>query len=159
MKRMFLALTALLWALPSYAQQVEVVTHGIYTSDETSSETMSNGIGLAHVTNVRLALSTDTIPAKQHVKFGFQYHVTGLADGTLIELRKVTRYPPPGPKPPSAAEPILSYDRTVRCIAGRLCSVIYGLDDRWEILPGMWTFELWNGDQKLAEQSFKVIAQ
>jgi hypothetical protein len=35
----------------------------------------------------------------------------------------------------------------------------YGLDQPWELLAGNWIIEFWNGDQKLAEQSFSVTKQ
>lgn len=30
----------------------------------------------------------------------------------------------------------------------------YGLDFDWEVMPGQWTFEVFDGERKLAEKSF-----
>jgi hypothetical protein len=33
----------------------------------------------------------------------------------------------------------------------------YQFGHDWEIVPGTWTIELWDGDRKLASQSFQVV--
>jgi hypothetical protein len=33
----------------------------------------------------------------------------------------------------------------------------YTLDHSWEIVTGVWTFEMWDGDRKLLSQSFKIM--
>jgi hypothetical protein len=33
----------------------------------------------------------------------------------------------------------------------------YTFDEDWELVPGTWIFEVWEGDRKLASQSFDVI--
>ena len=35
----------------------------------------------------------------------------------------------------------------------------YGFDQRWEIVPGVWTIEIWQGDRKLLEHSFTIGPQ
>lgn len=159
MRRVLFAVAALLWTVPAQAQRIEIVNYGIYSADETSNDTMDNGVGHASVTNLRLASSTTIIPARQGVEFGLQFRVVGAPVGTVLQLRKVVRYPAPGAMPPSARQPILSYDRTFACAVGTICFAGYELDEAWEMLPGTWEFEFWNGNQKLAEQSFTLVAQ
>jgi hypothetical protein len=31
---------------------------------------------------------------------------------------------------------------------------LYRLTDRWEVVPGVWTLEIWDGDRKLLNQDF-----
>lgn len=35
----------------------------------------------------------------------------------------------------------------------------YQFRQDWEIAPGTWTIELWDGDRKLASQSFQVVKE
>jgi Domain of unknown function (DUF3859) len=39
---------------------------------------------------------------------------------------------------------------------GALCLLGYGFDNAWEIVPGVWTEQIWYQDRKLAEQTFTV---
>ena len=32
----------------------------------------------------------------------------------------------------------------------------YGFDEPWEVVPGTWTLEIWQGDRKLLEKSFEI---
>ena len=148
---------AFLWERPSIAQQVQVVNPGIYTADTMSIQSMNSGVGHARVTNTRLVLGTTTIPAQNGVRFGFQYRITGAPNDTVIELRKVVRYPAPGARPPTSKEPTPSVDYATFCYVGTLCWTGYRIDHDWEMLPGTWAMELWNGGRKVAEQSFTVI--
>jgi hypothetical protein len=31
---------------------------------------------------------------------------------------------------------------------------LYRLTERWEVVPGTWTLEIWEGDRKLSSQDF-----
>jgi hypothetical protein len=35
----------------------------------------------------------------------------------------------------------------------------YDIDDSWELVPGVWTIQLWAGDQKFAEESFTLVTE
>ena len=39
---------------------------------------------------------------------------------------------------------------------GALCLLGYGLDNAWEIAPGVWTEQIWYQDRMLAERTFAV---
>ena len=39
---------------------------------------------------------------------------------------------------------------------GALCLLGYGFDNAWEIVPGVWTEQIWYQDRKLAERTFTV---
>jgi hypothetical protein len=32
----------------------------------------------------------------------------------------------------------------------------YAFDEPWEVVPGVWTIEIWQGDRKLLERSFTI---
>ena len=39
---------------------------------------------------------------------------------------------------------------------GALCLLGYGFDNAWEIVPGVWTEQIWYQDRMLAERTFTV---
>jgi hypothetical protein len=39
---------------------------------------------------------------------------------------------------------------------GALCLLGYGFDNAWEIVPGIWTEQIWYQDRMLAERTFTV---
>ncbi len=151
----------LLAAAQASAQQltgIEIVEHGIYTTDVTKSRTEANGVVSQTVTNARLALSTTTVPLQRHVEFGFRYHLTGAPDGGSVQLRKIVVFPLGGLTPPG--KPTLTQDaQTLDRTIGETRYAGYSLDEPFEMLLGKWTFQLWWGNRKLAEQSFTVVAQ
>jgi Domain of unknown function (DUF3859) len=39
---------------------------------------------------------------------------------------------------------------------GAICLLGYGFDNAWEIVPGVWTEQIWYQDRMLAERTFTV---
>jgi len=137
--------------------RVKITWAGTYTGDRVSSGQGADGIIQHQLSNVFLIKDTTRIPARQGIRFGVQYRVSGVPESTVVELRRVLRYPAPGAPVPSAKSP-LPYDAIeVQCPAGTDCITGYGLDQPWELIPGRWTFEFWSGDRLVAEQSFTVL--
>lgn len=136
---------------------VQITWAGTYTGNRVTSEVSANGVLSHQLSTVFLIKSTTRIPARQGIRFGVQYRVTGIPNSTVAKLRRVLRYPAPGALIPSARSP-LTYDEVeVECVSGGDCITGYGLDQPWEVIPGKWTFEFWSGDRLLAQQSFTVL--
>lgn len=162
MKHLLLTVSLLLLAAPSFAAEpdvkgVELIRFGIYTLDVASSERDSNGVLQNVVQNPRLALSTTTVPAKIGVTFGIEYKVVGTPDGAQIEMRKVTRFPAPGAKPPGASQALTSNARPVTRVLNQVHFSSYTLEEPWELLTGTWAIELWYEDRKIGEQQFTLV--
>jgi hypothetical protein len=52
---------------------------------------------------------------------------------------------------------LVSRDESVETTRiGDTVGALYTLDDSFELVPGIWTFELWDGDRKLLTQSFTL---
>jgi len=139
-------------------QGIQIVSYGIYTAEPSGAQPDANGSFYNTVDNIRLAASTQIVPLQLGVKFGLQYKVVGAPPGTPVKLKEVVVYPPVGAHPPGkealasvAVEPTVKIGTDTR-------SDFYGLDDAWELIPGTWTFQVWSGDRKLAEQTFTVVA-
>jgi Domain of unknown function (DUF3859) len=154
--------TPLVLPLPVNAQSaksVEITEYGIYTTDRTNSHRDANGILQSDATNVRHAATTSTVSAEIGTHFGFRYHISGEPAGAPITLRKVVIYPDGGLKPPNSPTPLRKVERELARKLGATSYADYAFDDPWELVPGTWTFQLWEGDRKLAEKSFIVEAR
>jgi hypothetical protein len=140
------------------ASRIDIVDYGIYTVDREAHGRSAEGIGLSTVRNVRLAVTTTTIPAQVGVTFGFRYKVVGRDTGEVVQLRKVTKYPPPGLRTPKG-EVLRETERTLRNKIGETRFTSYALVDGFELVPGPWTIELWQGSVRLASQTFTLVKQ
>ena len=137
--------------------RIEVTEFGIYAADRASQGRNSAGIGQSTVSNPKLAVSTRNIPGQLGVIFGFRYKVIGPSTGDDVELTKVTTFPSPGLRPPGASAPLPKTERTLRNKIGETRFTSYVLSEEYEVVPGVWTIELWSGGRRLASQSFTVM--
>lgn len=115
--------------------------------------------GVRHtVGDVSLLTSTETIPARLGVRFGFHYTVSGAPQGGQVTVHYVNRFPEPGLKNPDTGVTthIEEYDSAV--LVGATNYKGWSFDHNYELVPGTWTFEIWYGGRKLGEQSFNVVA-
>lgn len=136
--------------------RVEVTEPGIYAADRAAQGRNSAGIGQSTVSNPKLAVSTHTIPAQRGVIFGFRYKVLGGSTGDDVELTKVTTFPPPGLRPPGSSAPVSKTERTIQTKIGETRFTPYILSDDYELVPGVWTIELWAGGRRLASENFTL---
>lgn len=161
--RMLLAALALLVAGAAAARaqtasRIDIVDYGIYAVDRERHGRNEDGIGLSTVRNARLAVTTATIPAQLGVTFGFHYKVVGRDTGEVVELRKVTKFPPGGLRTPKG-EVVRETERTLRNKIGETRFTSYALVDNFELAPGPWTIEIWQGSVRLASQTFTLVKQ
>jgi hypothetical protein len=159
----------LLLALPAsgaHAQMlhidaVKVVEYGLYTADVDSAVAApGTPMGSSTVlTDVKHAATTRTIPAQLGVRFGFRFTVLGAPTGVTLPFRMVTIFPYPGLVAHPGARPQArsEYDKPVTI--GATSYRDYSFDQPWELVPGVWTFQIWHQGHKLAEQKFTVAKQ
>lgn len=105
----------------------------------------------------RLA-ATEVVPARLCLSFGIEYVVTGRPSAAPVAIRMVTRFPAPGLDQPGGQARKLQEVYDLQLAIGRIHFRSYTFDEVWELVPGVWTFEFWHEDRKLAEQTFTVIA-
>jgi Domain of unknown function (DUF3859) len=138
------------------------------------------------VSNIKLVQSTTTVPARLGVEFGFRYKIIGQAaaapapqaGATLLSglpgllpgtaspatpppmpsanLKYVTRIPAPGIRNPQTGNVTMTNVFYQEHKIGEELYRLYRLTDRWEVVPGVWTLEIWDGDRKLLNQAFLV---
>jgi hypothetical protein len=159
--------------------RIDITEYGIYTTD-TAATTTAPGTAtgkIDEVANNKLVQSTTTVPARQGVEFGFRYKIIGQPvaappqTGTTIlgmqigaqpvsppvatvNLKYVTHIPKPGMRNPETGNVTLTNVFYQEHKVGKEQYRLYRLTDRWEVVPGVWTLEIWDGDRKLLSQDF-----
>jgi hypothetical protein len=108
------------------------------------------------VTDMKLVRTTTSVPARLCTSFGFEYVIQGSPSKLEVPIRMVTRFPKPGLRNPETQETTYQHETVVSRSIGQVHFRSYTLESTWELVPGIWTFELWYGSRKLAEQSFTV---
>ena len=145
-------------AEPVKIERIDVVDSGIYVV-ETGEATPDADTPTGEITSqisVENIEQTQTIPGRLGLEFGFQYIVVGSPALGDADLQFVHIYPDEGLKAPDRPEPLLqsAYQRTKKI--GETVYLGYGFENEWEIVPGMWIFQIWHDGKKLAEQSFTI---
>jgi hypothetical protein len=89
------------------------------------------------------------------MSFGILYKIVGPTNPTKVSGEMCILFPKPmtDPKTGKSSNRFLmkrSYT------PGEVTYNGYAFDDQWEIIPGIWIFEVWVEGQKLAEKSFTV---
>jgi hypothetical protein len=104
----------------------------------------------------RFSKRIDRIPAIPGVAFGFRYKITGVTEQGTAEFKKVVTHPPIKNEK-GEIERQYSTTETLSAKNGYVSEVSgYSLDRPEELVPGVWTFELWYHGQKVVSQSFTV---
>jgi|SRR5262245_37122910 len=140
-------------------QRIEIAEPGIYRAAgtlSTRSEPGTTGGTFTMLAGPGLVEATTTIPATVGVMFGFQYNTFGSRG--FATLKFVTLLPEPGMRDPKTGAVKLRGEYLEKVMVGGMEFKGYSFDHSWEIVTGVWTFEIWDGDRKLASQSFNVIA-
>jgi hypothetical protein len=135
-----------------------VTDFGIYTPQGGENVTLPTGVPRYTVDDVQLVVETNTIPAKLGTKFGFRYRIVGSSWGAPIAIKVVTLYPPAGAVSPKMGL-IHSASLLKTAHIGASNAIAYSADEPWEMVPGVWTIQLWIGDKKFAERTFNMIPQ
>lgn len=148
---------ALVFAFAAQAQEVtsvDIVEHGLYTSEVDRTEQQPNGMGHSFLKNICHIGTTDKVPLRMGVQFGFRYRANGPREGQVVDLRKVTVFP--APLTPPGFKPVSVTDRMIGMRIGTVSYSGYGFDHPWELVPGVWTFQMWHRNRKLAEIAFDI---
>ena len=141
--------------------RIDIVDYGIYTADNLAAQSVPGAASgtVTPIANIRLAASTRGVPAQQGVRFGFRYLIVGTPAGTIVPLHLVTIIPPPGVRNPSTQQLKTrgEFDWTARI--GAQSARLYDLTHEWEVVPGVWTLQIFHQGRKLADESFTVVRQ
>lgn len=139
--------------------RIEIVEVGIYRAETTKIEAAPGTATRQRniLTDTRLVTPTTRIEAKIGVHFGIRYRVVGRPGGSSIKLTSVTHYPAPGLKNPKNGGVQTRGEHPLFATISQLNYRGYLFEHDWELVAGRWTFELWDGDRRLASQTFDVV--
>ena len=102
---------------------------------------------------------TNQIPANLGTTFAFKFKITGVTEKDTADYKLVVIHPPfknakgEIERQYSAVKSWPTQDFTLTTITG------YRLNHSDELIPGIWTFEIWYHSQKVVLQSFNVVRQ
>jgi len=152
-----LVLVPLGTAYAQVLQRIDITEYGVYTM-ETEKTTAAPGTAsgtIEEVSGIDLVGATTVVPAQLGTAFGFRYKLIGQPKAT-VSLKNVTRVPAPGMRNPQTGNVTLT---DVFFQERKIVSEYYRLfrfTEPWEIVPGLWTFEIWDGERQLVSQGFLV---
>lgn len=137
-------------------QDAMIVDFGIYKgAGETSVDMKNSPSGKLLVGGAaNLVKQTDKIPAKIGVKFGFRF---SLSDKEKKRNLKFV-YLFPKIKNPQTGQVSNRFEFSGRYNGdGVLVGVFNDFSDPWDLVPGEWTFQVFDGDRMLVEKKFTVV--
>ena len=104
-----------------------------------------------------LVEQTSTIPATPNMQFGFQFVIHGSPNGKQVKLRVVSLHPPTTDE---TTGKITTQDEVALQVAlenSKDAEVLLKLDKLSDLVPGTWTFQVFDHDKKLLEKSFTLV--
>ena len=141
-------------------QSIEIKDVGIYDVEKRGTVD-APGVPIAHHRNIagatKLIRRTNIIPATIGTNFGFRYSIVGDPIGAPVSLRMAGQFPLGGGRDQTTGQILKGWEFVFPGTLGSESYYSYTLEQDWELIPGNWTLEIWQGNRKLAEQSFTVV--
>lgn len=163
MRPVFIALLLLVAAPSASAQaprieRIDLVDYGIYESGFARRIEDSNSVGGSRsgVKMIKIKERTSTIEARKGLQFGIRFFVVGEPKEAAVKLKFVTRFPVQGMRDATTGATSYRNEYVGPAKIGWADFSGYSFDYDWEMVPGEWTFEVWDGERKLVEKSFTV---
>ncbi len=135
---------------------VDIINYGSYRVKKEQIEDITETPGgRCHIiTETEFIEQTFRIPAILGIRFGFRYRINGTPKGKTVPIMIKKVYP--GLKDPMKPNMIYGHDYVRAHEIGHVYGTGYGFDHAWELVPGMWTFQLQYEGKILGEISFEV---
>jgi hypothetical protein len=101
--------------------------------------------------------NSDRIPAILDTRFGFGFTLSGRPVGALVNLHMVRNFPAVGAVSGKTGERHVREEGDLTLGIGQTDLFIgYLFSHDYELVPGIWSFEIWQDNRKLLEKSFNV---
>ena len=95
------------------------------------------------------------VVGKIGTQFGIGFRLEGTPAGEGVTLHAAFTFPRQGIRNPNTADALHTTKVAFPNMKiGALSLLGYGFDNAWEIVPGVWTEQIWYQDRLLAERSF-----
>ena len=141
-------------AQPVEVNEIDIIDFGIYQADKKMKQAVDNlpTGGLNIIKDFNFIQTTDKIPLKKGIRFGYKYIIRGKPKEAIVTLRFKDSYP--GLKDPRRSELMYHGEYNSNEKMGIQLVNGYMLEEDWELVPGEWTFAIWHNGKKLAEKTF-----
>jgi hypothetical protein len=155
------AQTATVLAPAATVSGVTVTNVGTYTGKSTSAPSRAGQFSptgtIGTASNWHFVSNGAEVAGQVGTQFGIEFRIDGSPVGDGVTLHLVLNFPPQGLRNPNTGDMM----HTVKIAfpnlkIGALCLLGYGFDNSWEIVPGVWTEQIWYQDRMLAERTFTV---
>ncbi len=140
-------------------ERIDILEAGLFSSTAVRRQA-APGTALGETTvsrDFKLTQATTKIPGRLGVNFGITYKIVGRGT-TSSRLKVIWLIPAPGIRNPNTGNTIVRDESFWNRTPGSTDHNTYVFENAWEIVPGDWTIELWDGNRKLASQRFTVRA-
>jgi Domain of unknown function (DUF3859) len=144
------------------AQGAEIQWAGLFRASVVGTmEQPDTAIGRTNqLSGVEKLEATTTVPARLGVSFGLEYRLTGDREGDAATIQIVVVPPKAGLLNPATGRRVHRESwRPSIVLVGATAIVGYKLEHDWEVVPGLWRFEIWQAGRKLAQQSFCLVPE
>ena len=140
---------------------VTVTNAGTYTGQSISAPASAGQLSptgtIGTAVNWQFVSSGQDVVGKVGTQFGIEFRIDGAPAGESVTLHLVLAFPPQGIRNPNTGDMMHAANIAFPNMKiGTLCVLGYGFDNAWEIVPGVWTEQIWYQDRMLAERSFTV---
>jgi hypothetical protein len=141
--------------------RLELLAAGFYDTAQTTVTGTTPSAGAVTGTvkelgEVKLSPEPPASSARVGTGFGVRFHSFGERDGERAVLRSVWKIPEPGIVNPTNGNTFRQSVAEFATTVGTNHMRGHSFDEPWEIVPGTWTLEIWQGDRKLLEKSFEI---
>jgi len=142
---------------------VTITNAGIFTGQSTSGPARAGQFSPTHTVGTEadwrfISDSTD-VPGQVGTQFGIEFRIDGEPAGEAVTLYLVFNFPPQGIRNPNTGDMMHAAKIAFPNMKiGALYLLGYGFDNSWEIIPGVWTEQIWYQNRMLAERTFTVTA-
>lgn len=156
-------LACVLAAAPLFAQAedllisaVEITGYGLFEGiSERRTPYSGTSVAADNVRNVEFIKFTQEVPGELKTNFGLQYVVNTTPKGSQFPVTQVIRFPEGGLRQPGGRLYKKS-EEDKKIQIGEPVLHGFGFDERWEIVPGEWVFEVWHRKAMLLRKTFTV---
>jgi hypothetical protein len=155
------ALAAPARAADARIDRIDLIAAGFY--DAAAAKVVSTmptpaaaGGNTHQLADVALMAETPADTARVGIGFGVRFRTAGEPRGGQATLRSVWKIPEPGIRNPTTGTTFRESVAEFTTVVGGVHWRGYGFDQPWEVVPGTWTIEIWQGDRKLLARSFTI---
>jgi hypothetical protein len=144
------------------AARAEILWTGIYRADVVGfTPQPGTATGKTNkLANIERLETTTTVRTRLGVSFGFEFRLAGTPQDVEMPVRLVVLLPRAGLRNPATQQHFTREEwQPAPRRAGDAALVGYTLEHPWEMVPGLWTFEIWQSERKLGEQSFCLVGE